>query len=356
MTRPARVIVDVSAVKANFEVVRRCAPGARIIAIVKADAYGHGVERIASALAHRADAFGVASLEEAIKLRRASISQRIVLLEGPFSEIELSDIAKYELETVVHTRDQAVWLSKSKHIIHAWVKIDSGMHRLGFSPADVESIVTLLERAGRVIRFMTHLASANHHNDESVDQQVREFYSVNKTHHAECSISNSGAVLGWPNLKAAWVRPGLMLYGVSPFEGSYGADHGLVPAMTVESALIAVREVEAGGSVGYGRGFVCPERMLVGVVAFGYGDGYPRNAGTGTPICVAGIKTQVIGQPSMDMLTVDLRPVSNAAIGDPVVLWGPDLPVEEIAEHADTIPYELLCRVKMRARYVERES
>lgn len=356
MTRPARVVVDVSAVKANFEVVQRCAPGARVIAIVKADGYGHGVERIASALADYTDAFGVASLEEAIKLRRANIRQPIVLLEGPFAVTELNDISTYELDTVVHTLQQATWLSKSKHLIPAWVKIDSGMHRLGFAPSEVESVVRLLKRRGRTIRYMTHLASANHHNDESVDQQVRAFYAVSETQDAECSISNSGAVIGWPNLRAEWVRPGLMLYGVSPFEGSKGTDHGLTPAMTVESELIAVREVEAGGSVGYGRGYVCPERMSVGVVAFGYGDGYPRNAGTGTPICVAGIRTQVIGQASMDMLTVDLRPIKNASIGAPVVLWGPDLPVEEIAEYANTIPYELLCRVKMRARYVERES
>ena len=356
MTRPARVIVDVSAVRANFEVVQRCAPGARIIAIVKADAYGHGVERIAGALADCTDAFGVASLEEAIKLRRANIRQPIVLLEGPFARDEINEIANFSLETVVHTSQQAEWLSNSEHSIDVWVKIDSGMHRLGFSAADVELVVASLDRPGRSVRFMTHLASANHHNDESVDRQVREFYAVKETREAQCSIANSGAILGWPNLKAGWVRPGLMLYGVSPFAGSYGTDHGLIPAMTVESALIAVREVEAGGSVGYGGGYVCPERMKVGVVAFGYGDGYPRNAGTGTPICVSGTRTQVIGQASMDMLTVDLRPIKDAAIGDPVVLWGSELPVEEIADHAGTIPYELLCRVKMRARYVERES
>jgi alanine racemase len=167
------------------------------------------------------------------------------------------------------------------------------------------------------------------------------------------SVANSSAILAWPQYHADWVRPGIMLYGVSPFSDSIGRDHGLQPAMTVASELIAVREVKAGGSVGYGKGYICPHDMPVGVVAFGYGDGYPRHASTGTPILVRGQRTQVIGEASMDMLTVDLRPVPAARVGDPVVLWGAELPVEEVAASAGTIPYELLCRVRMRARYDE---
>jgi len=352
MTRPARVIINVSAVKANFKVVQDRAPRARVMAVVKADGYGHGIARIADALANQADAFGVASVEEAIKLREAGIECPVVLLEGPFGADDVQEIVARRLEAVVHTHEQVALLSDSKADIPLWIKIDSGMHRLGFSPSEVDEVVQRLMRAGRTIRFMTHLASAHRENDESVSEQLRVFDSAIGAHMGERSIANSGAVLAWPASHAEWVRPGLMLYGVSPFQGRTGVDHGLQCAMTVASALISVREVEAGGSVGYGSGFVCPERMRVGVVAFGYGDGYPRRAATGTPIRVAGIRTQVIGEASMDMLTVDLRPVTDAAVGDRVVLWGPELPVEEIADSAGTIPYELLCGVRMRARYI----
>jgi alanine racemase len=354
MTRPARVIVNVAAVQANFKVVQQCAPGARVMAIVKADGYGHGIARIAAALAPLADAFGVASLEEAVELREAGIDRPIVLLEGAFGVDEVDAIVSQRLEAVVHTSEQIAPLCHARSNIPVWVKIDSGMHRLGFPPSEVEPVVRRLRDAGHPLRFMTHLASAHHAHDASVDEQRRVFESVVAAHPGERSIANSGAVLAWPACHADWVRPGLMLYGVSPFPGRRGTDHGLEPAMTVASSLIAVREVEAGGSVGYGKGYVCPERMRVGVVAFGYGDGYPRHAATGTPICIAGVRTQVIGEASMDMLTVDLRPVPDAGIGAPVVLWGPELPVEEVAVSAKTIPYELLCQVRVRARYIER--
>ncbi len=353
MSRPARVIVNTHAVQANLEVVRACAPGAKIMAIVKADGYGHGIGRIASALASRADAFGVASIEEALRVRAAGVAAPIVLLEGPFAEEEVADIADNALETVVHTAGQIGWLEKAPIDVPVWVKIDTGMHRLGFDPIEAADAIARLRRSGRVVRLMTHLASAHRESDASVVEQLALFKQLMSGETGERSIANSGAVLCWPECHADWVRPGVMLYGVSPFRGKRGVDHGLTPAMTVASSLISVREVDAGGSVGYGKAYVCPERMPVGVVAFGYGDGYPRHAATGTPVVVNGVRTQVIGEASMDMLTVDLRPVPGARTGDPVVLWGPALPVEEVAESAGTIPYELLCRVRMRARYVE---
>ncbi len=353
MSRPARVIVNTHAVQANLNIVRARAPGAKIMAIVKADGYGHGIARIASALSSHADAFGVASIEEALRVRAAGVTAPIVLLEGPFAEEEIGDIVSHALETVVHTAEQIRWLENAPLEVPVWVKIDSGMHRLGFDPAQAGAAIDSLRRSGRLVRLMTHLASTHREADESVAQQLGLFEQLVAGYSGERSIANSGAVLGWPQCHADWVRPGIMLYGVSPFRGKCGADHGLIPAMTVASSLIAVREVEAGGSVGYGKAYVCPERMPVGVVAFGYGDGYPRHAATGTPIIVDGVRTQVIGEASMDMLTVDLRPVPQAHPGDPVMLWGPGLPVEEVAESAGTIPYELLCRVRMRARYVE---
>jgi alanine racemase len=352
VTRPARVIVDIAAVKANFKVVQKRAPTARVMAIIKADGYGHGIVRIAGALSGHADAFGVASLEEAIKVREAGIETPVVLLEGPFSDTEIGDIEAHHLETVVHNHEQVAWLSRARSPFSIWIKIDSGMHRLGFAPHDVAAVEERLQRPDRVIRYMTQLANAHQADDLSVQEQLDSFRSVVAA-DSEHSIANSAAILAWPDAHANWVRPGLMLYGVSPFSGQCGRDYTLRPVMTVASELISVREVGSGGSVGYGRGYICPEPMRVGVVAFGYGDGYPRHAGTGTPILVGGVRTQVIGQASMDMLTVDLRPVPGAAVGAAVVMWGPDLPVEEIADHAATIPYELLCRVRMRARYIE---
>lgn len=353
MTRPARVIFDSRAVRANLQVVKAQAPGRRIMAIVKADAYGHGVVRMARALAD-ADAFGVASIEEAVRLREADIQQRIVLLEGPFEAQELPEISVHRLESVVHTHEQVRMFAAHADPTPLWVKIDTGMHRLGFAPAELPAVLAALARPRRVIRLMTHFASAHLLGDDGVVAQWRAFERAAEAAACERCSANSSAILAWPATHADWVRPGLMLYGVSPFAHSSAEALGLRPVMTVASALIAVKRVAAGGSVGYGKGFVCPQDMDIGVVAFGYADGYPRHAATGTPILVNGVRTQVIGEASMDMMAVDLRPVRDARVGDPVVLWGDGLPVEEVAAAAGTIPYELLCRMRMRAHFVER--
>ncbi len=354
MTRPARVLFDPQAVRANLQVVRQCAPGRRVMAIVKADGYGHGVVRMARALA-AADAFGVASTEEAIRLREANIAQPIVLLEGPFEAQELADITVHRLESVVHHQGQVRMFANHPAHPPLWVKIDTGMHRLGFAPSEVPAVIAALAHPARKLRLMTHFANAHLRGDPSVEAQLRIFEALaGPSAHQRC-CANSSAILAWPASHAEWVRPGIMLYGVSPFAEMTAAELGLRPAMTVTSTLITVKRVLAGESVGYGRGFVCPQDMQVGVVAFGYADGYPYHAATGTPILVNGIRTQVIGEASMDMLTVDLRPLREPQVGDPVVLWGDGLPVEEIARAAHTIPYELLCRMRMRAPVVERQ-
>jgi len=353
MTRPARVIFDPQAVRANLQQVRLHAPGRRVMAIVKADGYGHGLVRVARAL-EEADAFGVASIEEAVRLREAAINQPVVLLEGPFEAQELPEISVHRLESVVHNPVQVRMFAAHPDPVPLWIKIDTGMHRLGFAPGEVAEVVAQLERPGRQIRLMTHFASAHLRGDASVESQMAQFLAVAAGRSHEHCCANSSGVLAWPGVHGDWVRPGLMLYGVSPFAETSARELGLRPAMTVVSALISVREVEAGGSVGYGRGYVCPERMPVGVVAFGYADGYPRHAATGTPVLINGIRAQVIGECSMDMMAVDLRAIPDARIGDPVVLWGEGLPVEEIALAAGTIPYELLCRMRMRAQFVQR--
>lgn len=355
MTRPARVIFDPQAVRANLSQVRAQSPGRKVMAIVKADGYGHGVVRMAQALTD-ADAFGVASVEEAVRLREAAIGQPIILLEGPFEAQELPEISVHRLESVVHNHEQVRMFAAHPDPVTLWIKIDTGMHRLGFAPEEVPEVVAQLRRPDRQMRLMTHFASAHLRGDDSVIAQLAAFEGVLGKDDLERCCANSSAVLAWPQSHGDWVRPGLMLYGVSPFADVSAAELGLRPAMTVVSALISVREVAAGGAVGYGRGFVCPETMRVGVVAFGYADGYPRHAATGTPVLVNGVRTQVIGEASMDMMAVDLRPVPDARIGDPVVLWGEGLPVEEIARAAQTIPYELLCRMRMRAQFIQRPA
>lgn len=353
MTRPARAIFNPAAIRTNLERVRQAAPRSRILAIVKADAYGHGVVRVARALGSNVDALGVASVEEAVRIRDAGITRPVVLLEGPFEARELTEIGIHRLESVVHNDEQLAWFTRHEAPTTLWLKFDTGMHRLGFAPGDAHRVAAALTRPGRELRLMTHFASAHLLDDDSVPRQLDAFLAAVEGIPGERSMANSCAILGWPQTHAEWVRPGLLLYGVSPF-ADQGADAlGLSPALTVTSALIAVKTVPAGGRVGYGQTFTCPQEMPIGIVAFGYADGYPRHASTGTPVLVNGVRTQVVGDVTMDMMMVDLRPVAAARVGDPVVLWGEGLPVEEIARAASTIPYELLCRMPMRAKFVE---
>lgn len=357
--RPARVVIDLDAARANLRRVRVLAPKSKVMAVIKADAYGHGLTRMARAFAG-ADAFGVACFEEAVQLREAGIRHRIVLLEGVFDAAELSGVRTHRLDIVVHSLAQLEMLERAAPgaPIPVWLKIDTGMHRLGLPLKQVPGAWQRLQVCGAVaqpLTLMTHLASAQQRGDHSVPRQLRNFESATAALSGERSIANSAAVMSLPAMHADWVRPGLMLYGVSPFENGAAADVELQPVMTLRSALIAVNHVRAGEAVGYGGTWTCTEDMPVGMVAMGYGDGYPRHAESGTPMLVNGKRAALIGRPSMDMLSVDLRNVPQAKIGDPVVLWGAGdgsvLPVEEVARHASTIPYQLLCSVKMRARF-----
>ncbi len=352
MSRPARVIIDLAALHHNFSRVRILAPSSKIIAVVKAEAYGHGLIRIARAL-QQTDAFGVACLEEAIALREAGIRQAVILLEGPYAAAELHDIDRLQLDMVVHHADQIVMLEqyKARTPIKVWLKIDSGMHRLGFDLNDVKSSWSRLQACTAVhreINLMTHMANASNPESPMTLTQLQRFNETCAGMTGARSIANSASMLAWPQTHADYVRPGLMLYGVSPMDGGNASDHGLLPVMSLQSTLISVRQVAKGEPVGYGADWFCPEAMPVGIVAIGYGDGFPRHGRTGTPIIVNGKRAQIIGNPSMDMITVDLRNVPGAKIGDPVELWGKSLAVEEVARHASTIPYELLCAVHKR--------
>lgn len=349
MTRPARVTVDLEALRHNLQRVRALAPRSRVMAVIKADAYGHGIERSARALSG-ADAFGVSCLEEAQRLSAAGFTHPITLLEGPFTGAELEEIARLDLHIVVHHPAQLDMLERVslQKPVGAWLKVDSGMHRLGFDVGDVASAWRRLEAAPtirRPLRLMTHLARASTPDDPMTALQLARFAQVCSGLTAERSIANSAAVLSCPASHGEWVRPGLMLYGVSPLVTGTGADHGLKPVMALRSELISVRRVRTGESVGYGASWTCPEDMPIGIVATGYADGFPRQARSGTPILVGGVRCATIGYASMDMVTVDLRAAPHAVVGTPVELWGPDLPIEEIALHSDTVPYELLCGV-----------
>ena len=357
MTRAAEARIDLPALQSNLQRVRQVAPSSRVMAIIKANGYGHGMLRVAKGL-HAADAFGVASIDEAIALREGGISQPVLLLEGIFEVAELELVCRHHLAIVVHHGFHIDILENSKvpAPVPVWMKIDTGMHRLGFPPQAVAKAWQRLKSCRNVampIRFMTHLADADNRHDKMTQQQIDFFDSTISGFEGERSIANSAAILGWPQSRVHWVRPGIMLYGVSPFNDSIGQDEGLQPVMTLTSKLIAINNFRKGHKVGYGGDWTCPEDMPVGVVAIGYGDGYPRVISADTPVVINGQRVPIIGRVSMDMITVDLRHLPSAKVGDTVMLWGKGLPVEEIARCANTISYELLCRVTQRVRFIE---
>ncbi len=352
MTRPARALISTTALRHNLARVRTLAPHSRVLAVIKADGYGHGLIETAGAL-DGADAFAVARLDEALALRAAGVERPVVLLEG-FSDVEeLALCATHAFEPVLHHAQQveALCAARPPTPITVWLKLDTGMHRLGFAPRALPDVLARLAQCAVVQsppRFLTHLACADETDSSFTREQAACFARSLEGCAGERSLANSAAILRHPALHADWVRPGLMLYGVSPCAGECGAQHGLQPAMRLETRLIAVNHHPRGAAIGYGRSWVCPEAMPVGVAAIGYGDGYPRHARPGTPVLVNGMRVPLIGRVSMDMITLDLRTAPLAAPGDPVLLWGPELPVETLAGHADTIPYTLLCGLTAR--------
>lgn len=351
MTRPAQAVFDLPAFSHNLAKVRQLAPGRRVMAVIKANGYGHGMTRAARAL-QDADAFAVACLDEALLLREAGVSHPLVLLEGFFSAAELPLLVRHQLIAVIHHVEQLAILEHSRldAPLAAWIKVDSGMHRLGLEPDRLPELWPRFQGcpALRVAGFMTHLANADDRDDPLTLLQVELFRAAVQPYSGYRSIANSAAILGWPQTHGDWVRPGIMLYGVSPFADDNGESHDLKPVMGLYSQLMAVNHFKRGERIGYGGTWECPEDMPVGVVAIGYGDGYPRHAANGTPVLVNSRRVPLIGRVSMDMICVDLRSQPQARGGDPVCLWGAELPVEEVARHAGTIPYELLCRVTSR--------
>ncbi len=355
MSRPLHAWIDREALSANLTVARGHTPRSRLMAVIKADGYGHGLIRVAGAL-QNADALAVASLEEAMRLREAGIRKPILLLEGFFQAEELPLVVAHHLETVVHSPHQIQQLRETllPRLPPVWIKLDSGMNRLGFPPEDLPWVweqLTELELPAPP-RLMTHLACADQPGNSLTRQQLSLFAQAVEHFATERSIANSAGLLAWPDSRVEWVRPGIMLYGASPFAEREAREFGLRPAMYLRSALIAVKTCPRGSHVGYGATWRCPENMRIGVVAAGYGDGYPRHAPAGTPVSVNGRIATLVGRVSMDMLTVDLREHPEAQPGDPVVLWGDEPSVDCVARHAGTIGYELLTQVTHRVMRV----
>ena len=353
-SRPIRVHIAPAAIRANYRLAKSLASGARAWAVIKADAYGHGQWRAVEALRDSADGFAVLECENAVALRRAGISQPILLLEGIFSADDVPAVIEHRLTTVVHCLEQVEWLRRAAgdgYPLSLCLKLNTGMNRLGFTADTLARALGVLRQLPQLeLTLMTHFAEAD--GERGIDWQLARFHELAGDWRGAVSLANSAAILRYPQTHGDWVRPGIMLYGASPFAEQSAAELGLRPAMTLASRLIGVQEIAAGERVGYGGTFTAPRPMRIGIVACGYADGYPRQAPSGTPLAVAGQRTGTVGRVSMDMLTCDITDIPGAAIGSPVTLWGEGeggtVAADEVAAAAGTIAYELFCAVAPR--------
>ncbi len=349
MARPIQASFDLAALKNNLAVARRCAGDAEVMAVIKANAYGHGLLRVARAMAD-ADGFALLELDDAVRLRDAGFRQRILLLEGCFRADELADIVHHDLSLMVHAREQLQMLralpGSSK--IDLFLKFNTGMNRLGFACTEASGVIeqTLALPCAGELMLATHFSDAE--GAAGIDSQMREFEARVARPGYRRSLANSATLLRFPQAQGQWVRPGLMLYGASPLEAVGAQELGLQPVMTLTSEIIAIQHLKPGDSVGYGRVFSADRAMRIGVIACGYADGYPRHAPNGTPVLVDNTRVPMVGRVSMDMLCVDLTNAPGAVIGSPVVLWGRGLPIEDVASAAGTVSYELMCALARR--------
>ncbi|MEO1081713.1 MAG: alanine racemase [Pseudomonadota bacterium] len=351
MTRPARADIDLGAFAHNLAVAISLAGTAKIVAVIKADAYGHGIRAVGRHIAARADALGVACMEEALALREAGIGGRILAMEGPLSRDEIFSASQYGVTLNIAAEHQLRWLEEAKleKPVSCWLKVDSGMHRLGFSLTGLASIAQRMRRCAACTGpdvICTHFASADDECDANTMLQAERFFAATEDQSLPLSLANSAAVLRYPQYRRDWIRPGYMLTGNTPLNADH--DGRLKPAMTLRSGVIALRDVPAGEGVGYGFTWRAPRRSRIATVAIGYGDGFPRSAPDGTPVLVKNQRAKLAGRVSMDMITVDVTDVIGVAVGNPVVLWGKGLSVNEVARHAGTIGYELLTGVTSR--------
>ncbi|MFO1325092.1 MAG: alanine racemase [Burkholderiales bacterium] len=356
MSRPLYAQINLAALRANLARVREKAPGTQVLAVVKANAYGHGLFRILPSL-EDADGLALVEPDVAIGLREHRYTRRILMLEGFFAESELPEFALRRLATVVHDAEQVRMLEKValSRPLEVFVKVNTGMNRLGFRPGEVAGVCQRLSSSPSVaaLRLMMHFARAD--EDDGLKESLAAFESACRGLPYPRSLANSAGVIRFADVGGDFVRPGIMLYGASPFAYDTAEMLGLKPVMTLRSSIIAVQDLKASESVGYGATYTASRAHRVGVIACGYADGYPRHAPNGTPVLVCGRKVRLAGRPSMDMLTVDLTEVPEARVGSPVVLWGEGLPVDDVASAAATVGYELLCAVAPRVPHVQSE-
>lgn len=360
MSFGARALIRLGALGHNLKVIRRSAPGAKVMAVIKANAYGHGMVTVAQYLSD-VDAFAVARLPEAVALREAGIDKPVVLLAGVVTNEELQTATRQGFEIVVHCTEQLELLAThSGTPATVWLKFDTGMNRLGFRPDEAKALKTRLGSAASVaeLRIMTHLASADDPDNAQTREQLDQFSPVVSGFSGAVSIANTSATLAWPNVANAaetfrfdgdhWIRPGIAIFGISPFGDRDGSDLGLKPVMQFEARLIAMKPLKVGARVGYKGRYISDVDSTMGIISAGYGDGYTRHFRDGTPVLINGRRVPLIGNVSMDLIAVDLGADAKDAVGDVAILWGDGLPVEELAPWADAIPYELVCGVTNR--------
>lgn len=355
MNNGSEAFIDLAALQYNLQQVRKLVPKSKIMAMIKSNGYGHGLLPIAKNL-EDADAFGVACLGEASILRKNGINKRALLMRGFGNVNELSTAIEYGLDLVIHDTTQLEILDQIKlnKPIVAWLKIDTGMHRLGFSLNQAEEAYNRLQNNPNVqkpLSIMTHLACADDFANPLTQKQLDSFQKISTNLIGAKSIANSAGIINWPSSHGDWVRPGIILFGVSPLTDKTGLDHNLKPVMTLRSKIIAVKNIVKGERVGYGSEWTAPENMPIAIVAAGYGDGYPRHAKNETPVLIGDAVCSLIGRVSMDMIAVDLRNNPRAKCGDHAVLWGEGLPIEQVAKWANTTAYDLLCSVTQRVEF-----
>lgn len=354
MTRPSRALIDLGSLRHNYALLRKL-HGGRALAVLKADGYGHGAVRCAQALQSEADGYAVAFGEEALALRDAGIEGPVLVLEGAFDSSEMHALCERNLWLVVHHEAQLRMLETSQlraRAVNVWLKIDSGMRRVGFPPSRAREAYERLRACSSVrgVTLMTHFARADETGCPTTQHQTEVFEAATSGIEAERSLCNSAGMLAWPAARGDWGRCGIGLYGADPLGGD-ASIHQLQPVMSLDSAVFSVRELAPGDELGYGGGFVADRPMRIGIVAVGYADGYPRSAPTGTPVAIDGQAARLVGRVSMDMLTVDLTDLPNSGCGSRVELWGKTVPVDMVARKAGSIAYELLCNVKRVPRF-----
>ena len=354
MSRPTEATISLSAIRDNYQAAKRAAPRSRVLAVVKANGYGHGVERVQRALP-MADGFALVELETAMEIREGGYKGPILLLEGFFDASELPFINAADLAVVVHNEEQLRLLetARTSKLLDVFLKINTGMNRLGFTTDSVRAALERLQKSGaaKSITLMTHFAVSE--QERGIDAAIKRFDQATEGIALQRSLANSAAIFAHPESHADIVRLGICLYGATPFPDRTARALGLRPAMTLASKLIAIQDLQPGAAIGYGETYKAARAMRVGVIACGYADGYPRHAPSGTPVLVNGVRVKTAGRVSMDMMTADLTDVPDARVGSPVVLWGEGMPVDDVATSAGTVGYELLCALAPRVHVVE---